>query len=131
MYDHSGITINTEGFSCPWDSGRVGLIFVSVADVEKEYGEITDEVEKSVYRVLKGEVEELDRYLRGDIWGYIIEKAKVYTAEDGDQITQWENEDSCWGFYGEEDAESEGKAVLESYQEDEKSSKVPGESADI
>lgn len=120
MYDHSGITISTEPFSCPWDSGRVGLIFVSLADVEKEYGEITDEVEKSVYRVLKGEVETFDQYLRGDVWGYVVEKAKVYTAEDGDTITEWEHVDSCWGFFGEEEAEAEGKASLDSYQKDEK-----------
>ena len=29
LYDHSGITINTEGFSCPWDSGQVGFIYVT------------------------------------------------------------------------------------------------------
>lgn len=26
LYDHSGITMNTTGFSCPWDSGQVGWI---------------------------------------------------------------------------------------------------------
>ena len=25
LYDHSGITMNTGGFSCPWDSGQVGF----------------------------------------------------------------------------------------------------------
>ena len=24
LFDHSGITMNTSGFSCPWDSGQVG-----------------------------------------------------------------------------------------------------------
>jgi hypothetical protein len=120
MYDHSGITISTSPFSCPWDSGRVGLIFVSKQNIEKEYGEITDEVLESVYRVLNGEVETFDQYLRGDIWGFVVEKEKVYTAEDGDQIVQWEHVDSCCGFFGEEEAEAEGKAILESYQEDEK-----------
>ena len=24
LYDHSGITMNTTGFSCQWDSGQVG-----------------------------------------------------------------------------------------------------------
>ena len=32
MYDHSGITIQTRPFSCPWDSGQVGFIFVSKND---------------------------------------------------------------------------------------------------
>lgn len=26
MYSHGGETINTTGFSCPWDSGQVGWI---------------------------------------------------------------------------------------------------------
>ena len=31
LYDHSGITMNTTGFSCPWDSGQVGccLLYTS------------------------------------------------------------------------------------------------------
>jgi len=29
LYDHSGITISTTPFSCPWDSGRVGFAVVS------------------------------------------------------------------------------------------------------
>ena len=31
MYDHSGITINTTGFSCRWDSGQVGIIYMTKA----------------------------------------------------------------------------------------------------
>lgn len=26
VYDHSGVRLNTTGFSCPWDSGQVGWI---------------------------------------------------------------------------------------------------------
>ena len=32
LYDHSGITMNTCGFSCPWDSGQVGWIYASAMD---------------------------------------------------------------------------------------------------
>ena len=27
LYDHSGLSMNTSGFSCPWDSGQVGWIY--------------------------------------------------------------------------------------------------------
>ena len=37
MYDHSGITINTTGSSCPWDSGQVGFIYVSNRKLRSEY----------------------------------------------------------------------------------------------
>ena len=26
LYDHSGITLQTSPFSCPWDSGQIGFI---------------------------------------------------------------------------------------------------------
>ena len=29
MLNHSGITISTNPFSCPWDSGQVGFIYCS------------------------------------------------------------------------------------------------------
>jgi hypothetical protein len=38
LYDHSGITINTTGFSDKWDSGKVGYIFVGKEQVKREYG---------------------------------------------------------------------------------------------
>ena len=38
LYDHSGITISTSPFSCGWDSGQIGFIFVSKEKLRKEYG---------------------------------------------------------------------------------------------
>ena len=35
LYDHSGITMNTCGFSCPWDSGQVGWIYADKAMIEQ------------------------------------------------------------------------------------------------
>lgn len=29
MYEHSGISISTSPFSCPWDSGQIGFVLVS------------------------------------------------------------------------------------------------------
>lgn len=131
LYDHSILSVSTKSFvgrahHAEWDSGKLGIIYVSKADVRKEYNvkRITKKIEESVYRVLNGEIETYDQFLRGDVWGYIVEKEKVYTAEDGDTITRWEHVDSCWGFYGREEVEAEGQSILESYQEDEKNTKV-------
>ena len=30
MYEHSGIALSTSAFSCKWDSGQIGYIFVSI-----------------------------------------------------------------------------------------------------
>jgi hypothetical protein len=90
LYDHSGITMNTTGFSCPWDSGQVGIIYVSKEKIRSEYGvkRISPKLRAKVLKVLKGEVETYDDYLTGNVWGYTVADAS------GDII------DSCWGFYG-------------------------------
>lgn len=89
LHDHSGITMNTTGFSCPWDSGQVGFIYVSMADVRKEYGvqRVSKKIRARVRDQLIAEVSSYDDYLRGNIYGYEIVK-------DDDVI------DSCWGFLG-------------------------------
>jgi hypothetical protein len=90
LYDHSGITMNTTGFSCSWDSGQVGYIYVSKKRAMAELGLKTfgkRGYEKTV-KALRQEVETYDQYLTGDVYGFQLED------KDGDVI------DSCWGFYG-------------------------------
>lgn len=37
LYDHSGITMSTGAFSCPWDSGRVGFIYCSLKKAKENW----------------------------------------------------------------------------------------------
>lgn len=89
LYDHSGITMKTKPFACPWDSGQVGFIFVSKAKVCAEQGwkRLNKSRTEKVTAMLVGEVEVYDQYLTGDVWGFKV-------IEDGEET------DSCWGFYG-------------------------------
>jgi hypothetical protein len=106
LYDHSGITISTGSFSCQWDSGQVGFIFVSKHKVQKEG---IDETKVEDY--LNGEVETYDQYIRGDVFGY-----KVYKVSTCDLGHEHEEElDSCWGFYGDEECMTEGEGVVKYY----------------
>lgn len=93
IYDHSGITINTTGFACPWDSGQVGIIYISRKDAVKEWGKTicTAAVVHKAREYLKGEIETLDQYLTGRVFGYVVEDP------------QGEETESCWSFYGEVD----------------------------
>lgn len=93
LYDHSGITISTSPFSCRWDSGQVGFIWVSKADIRKAYRveRISPKLKERVLKYLNNEVETYDQYLTGEVYGYIIG-----TEED-------EHIESCWGFFGDED----------------------------
>jgi hypothetical protein len=65
MYEHSGIAVSTKPFSCPWDSGRIGFIFVSKDKLRKEYGvkRVTASLVDKATRILEAEVEEYNQYL--------------------------------------------------------------------
>lgn len=86
LYDHSGITMNTTGFSCGWDSGMVGYIFVTHDAIKEEYGSLEDADIELAKDILRSEVKAYDAYIRGSRYGFVIED------DDGEHV------DSCWGF---------------------------------
>lgn len=65
-YIHGGITISTGGFSCPWDSGQVGIIYVD-RNVLQHF-----EDEEQVIKALKAEIEIFDSYLQGFCYAFSI-----------------------------------------------------------
>lgn len=127
LYDHSGITMScgarTYPYNDAWDSGCVGWIVAMKDKIMQETTEIlrgedgkpilveykheggpstygvmsrplTDETwRKRAIEVMEGEVEVYDQYLRGEVYGYTLLK-----EEDG----EWVEQDSCWGFYGDD-----------------------------
>lgn len=101
IYDHSGVTMRTEPFSCRWDSGQVGWIYYDKSRNEhegytKEWldqyhpGKSIDEVIESM---LRAEVKEFDQYLTGDAYGM-----ELFRPED--EIALGYGFNSCWGFFG-------------------------------
>lgn len=98
LYDHSGITMSTGSFSCPWDSGQVGFIYITMEKAREEWGEkhnpgISDEeIRKKAIACLESEVKVYDDYLTGSVYGYVV------ASDDGDHI------DSCWGYFGSDEA---------------------------
>jgi hypothetical protein len=103
LYDHSGITMNTGGFSCGWDSGQVGWIVCDQSTIDKEFDGDRDKAEKC----LEAEVEVYDHYISGNVWGFIAEQREVADGAELDDDEGWEDVDSCWGFYG-DDVEANG-----------------------
>jgi len=79
LYDHSGLSMSTSSFSCPWDSGQVGFIYAK-----------KDDDEELLRMLLVNEVEVYDQYLQGEVYGFVL------LNEDG------EEEDACWGFFGDD-----------------------------
>lgn len=94
LYDHSGITMNTTGYShCDsqgWDWGQVGVIYITYEKIRKEYGwkALTKKRLAKIASYLQGEVETYDQFLTGDVYGYQVVDSK---GEDAD---------SCWGYFG-------------------------------
>lgn len=107
---HSGATISTAPFSCPWDSGQSGFVYATKAQAIKEFGRkiATQSVIKRALKCLKGEVETFATYLEGDVYGIIVEEAVL--DSDGD-VTEWNEIDACWGFYGYKYAEEEAQRM--------------------
>lgn len=100
LYDHSGLSVSTDAFSCMWDSGQVGWVFTTESKA-KEMG--WDTIEKPEYEeYIKREVKSYNDCLTGQVFGYEV------VGKDGDVL------ESCWGFVGDmEGCLSEGKAAAE------------------
>lgn len=81
LYDHGGITMSTSSFSCQWDSGQVGFIYIA------KDGNAVEDWEQAK-RTMQSEVETYDQYLRGEVHGFVL------LDEEGNEL------DACWGFYG-------------------------------
>jgi hypothetical protein len=94
LYDHSGLTIQTSPFSCPWDSGMVGFVYVSIKAVKKEWNwkVLTKSRRQNIIDILVSEVNSYDDYLTGSVYGYTIEPT--------DKNKSIACDDSCWGYFG-------------------------------
>lgn len=98
LYDHSGLVLATRPFSCPWDSGQVGWIYTSKEKIREYWNvkHVTTVVIKKTVEVLELEVAIYNRFLSGDVYGYIL--------EDMNEPEEERKIDSCWGFYGDDPA---------------------------
>lgn len=95
LLDHSGLHMwvgNGPHWSdaAGWDSGPVGFIYCTPEQLRKEYSckRITKKIREQAEKVLRGEIETFDQYLRGDVYCFTVED------EDGNTL------DSCCGMFG-------------------------------
>lgn len=106
LYDHSGITIATKPFGCRWDSGRVGVAYVT-----KEQLEYIGGFEENAQEYLEAEVKTYDSYIRGEVYDYsIIEVETCNLGCEHDNVVE-----SCGGYYTEEEALEQGNLMLAYY----------------
>lgn len=94
MYDHGSVSVSTTPYSCPWDSGQLGIIYCSKERIQKEFdwNRLTPKRREQIKKILIDEIKLLDDYLSGNVWGYVL----VEVSDTGEE----EEKDSCWGFFG-------------------------------
>ena len=97
LMDHSGLSVSTRPFGCPWDSGLLGFIYATSERITEHFGAVTTDTRVDACTILIREIEVLNDYLQGNVWGYVISEATE--CECCGQVEEVEV-DSCWGFYG-------------------------------
>jgi hypothetical protein len=74
-FEHSGVSYSASlnnPYFCPWDSGMVGIIYMSYTDIRKEYGVSRVDV-KTIEKVRKNlalQVKEYSYYANGEVYLY-------------------------------------------------------------
>ena len=88
-----------------------GLMWIEKSDYLKDYGGKDDRWHLPMTELMKGMIDAIQRWARGDVYGFELEKAVNWHThrtclseeredEDYDE-TDWEYVDSCWGYYEE------------------------------
>ncbi len=91
LYDHSGLTIRTYPFSCPWDSGQVGWVYTDKPRIREWLAvkKVTKSRVAKALEIIENEVSLYNDFLTGDVWSFQIVDTET------DEIV-----DACSGFYG-------------------------------
>lgn len=124
MYEHSEISLwlgSKWGHpDAQWDCSSIGFAYVEKATAEKEMPQrkLTDEQrndwKKWAYAMMEGEMETYNKYVSGEVYGYMIED------EEGEEASNF-HLCGCWGYYDKdcllEDAKSDIDAYLEEKRE--------------
>jgi len=96
LLDHSGISISDHSFGDPWDSGRIGFVLITKKSARETYmvKRISKKTREWAKKCLDDSISELNSYLRGECYGYVIKTKPTEENEEGEEL------DSCWGFIG-------------------------------
>lgn len=96
-YVHSGVTIRTGSFGDPWDSGCFGIAICTKEQVINAFGNDTD-WKRHAQDIIESEIETYDKYLTGETYVY-----STYLYHKGTK--KWTLEDTCGGFYSNDEDE--------------------------
>ncbi len=117
MYEHSGITLwlGSKWSHCDaqWDCSSIGFAYVEKSTAKNEGmldpGETWhNDWKEWAYAMMKGEMTTYDQFVRGEVYGYMIEDEEGEEAADNLLC-------GCWGYYDKDDLLEEAKANADAY----------------
>ena len=79
MYDHGDILLNTEGFHDDWDSRHLGWMYITSRQMRKYSFSL-----EQAMRIIKAELEELENYANGTVYGVLLERTGQDNEFNGD-----------------------------------------------
>lgn len=110
MLDHSGLSVSSKPFSCPWDSGQIGFSYCTLEMANRHMGtsssSFDDDYEGKPFRescleYIESGIKEYDSYITGDVYDITLKD------EYGDVI------DSLHSVFGYECAKEEASSMIE------------------
>lgn len=107
LFDHSGIKISATPFSCAWDSGQIGYVYMT--QETKEKNELSDE---GMRDQLTHEIEAYNGFLSGEVYSYQIIEWDCLNPVPNTGSHGWVSVINCGGFESEEAARFAGDAEL-------------------
>lgn len=122
-YDFSYYT-GEPSFDDKVDERMRGLMWIEKSEYLKDYGGNDERWHLPMTELMSGMIDSLQRWARGDVYGFVLEKAVNWHThrtclseerpdEDYDEI-EWEHVDSCWGYY--EEPEDVAKEVVSEHE---------------
>lgn len=88
IYEHGGIALKSSSFGDRWDSGQLGFLYETRADIRREFKvkRISPKLEGRIRERLRGEIAELSAWANGDTYRFAIPALDM----------------GCGGFYGDD-----------------------------
>ena len=105
LYDHSGISMSAGSPNVfdtgSWDTTMVGFAYVTEDKLTECCGDGDEyRTDEWLDKAIRDDVEYYDMFLRGEVYGFVVDPG-------GD------DEESCWGFIGDEYVREEANSMAE------------------
>lgn len=108
MYSHSGDSVSTEPFSCPFDSGQIGYIYTTREKIleGRSTKRLTKKLKDDAAALLRGEVSTYNQWMQGEFYAYVIDPVD-------EEDTCGPLDEYCGDYWDEKSAEEDARATID------------------